>query len=296
MELLGRLRSNAVENRDRNVHTLNDLKAWMAVTIGASSFKAGTNLWNKTQHGLVPPVNCGKYLSHDKWRKITRHLSQATPLLEGVSSRDRWRDVTWMIKAYNKRRKDVIVPGWLTCVDESMVGWTGNGMPYLSYTPRKPEPLGCEIKNTCDATTGCMLFLEIQAFILLSLRFRFATIAWPAFVSVSFVMREESNLFVLFTYNKTTSHECRPSFFFGFILNPFLRDSFCHCALTLPVPPCLCQDNKTMMARKKQVLFSHHHCLSCSVTQSTHHPLTYSHLSPFPKDADNNILPQLRPR
>jgi hypothetical protein len=66
MELLGRLRSNAVTNRDRNVHTLNDLKAWMAVTTGASSFKAGTNLCNKTQCGIAPPMNCDEHLSHGK--------------------------------------------------------------------------------------------------------------------------------------------------------------------------------------------------------------------------------------
>jgi hypothetical protein len=43
-----------------------------------------------------------------------------------------------------------------------MIAWTGNGCPHLSYVPRKPEPLGIEIKNLCDATSGVMLFLEIQ--------------------------------------------------------------------------------------------------------------------------------------
>jgi hypothetical protein len=94
-----------------------------------------------------------------------------------------------------------------------MVGWTGNGMPHQSFTPRKPEPLGCEIKNTCDATTGCTLFLEIQ--VRPPPPFHFAKIAWPAFVEVSFVVREEKKLFVLFTHNKTNFHDCRPSFFLG---------------------------------------------------------------------------------
>jgi len=162
MELLGRLRTNAAKNADRNIYTVENVKAWMAITIGAASFKKGTSLWEKETHGLVPPANCGRFLSKDKFRRITRHLSQAPPLAEGETSSDRWRDVSWIIKAYNKRRKEVIIPGWLICVDESMVCWTGNGMPHVSFVPRKPEPLGCELKNTCDATTGCMLFLEIQ--------------------------------------------------------------------------------------------------------------------------------------
>jgi hypothetical protein len=98
---------------------------------------------------------------------------------------------------------------------------------------------------------GMHALLEIQA--LLFLPFRFATIAWPALVEVSFDVREENKLFVLFTVlaTKQTSTIAGQAFFFGFFLNLFLRDSFCHCALTRPVPPRLCQDNKTMMARKK---------------------------------------------
>jgi hypothetical protein len=67
-----------------------------------------------------------------------------------------------MVTAFNKNRKSKVVPGWLLCVNEPMIAWTGNGCPHLSFVPRKPEPLGIEIKNLCDATSGPMLFLEIQ--------------------------------------------------------------------------------------------------------------------------------------
>jgi hypothetical protein len=45
--------------------------------------------------------------------------------------------------------------------------------------------------------------------------FYFAKIAWPAFVSGYLGVCEENKLFVLFTYNKITMYECRPSFFLG---------------------------------------------------------------------------------
>ena len=70
--------------------------------------------------------------------------------------------MTWVVGAFNKNRKTRIVAGWLLCVGESMIAWTGNGCPHLSFVPRKPEPLGIEVKNLCDATSGVMLFLEIQ--------------------------------------------------------------------------------------------------------------------------------------
>ena len=43
-----------------------------------------------------------------------------------------------------------------------MWAWTGQGMPHLSYVPRKPEPLGAEVKNLCDGISGVMLYLELQ--------------------------------------------------------------------------------------------------------------------------------------
>ena len=76
----------------------------------------------------------------------------------------RWRDATWVVTAFNKNRKSKVAPGWLLCVDESMIAWTGNGCPHISFVPRKPEPRGIEIKNLCDATSGLTLFLEIQDF------------------------------------------------------------------------------------------------------------------------------------
>jgi hypothetical protein len=55
MGLLGRLRTNVVANSDRNTYTVENVKAWVAITISAASFKKGTKPWEKETHGLVPP-------------------------------------------------------------------------------------------------------------------------------------------------------------------------------------------------------------------------------------------------
>ena len=160
--LLKRVQARATFHGDGSKFRERDVRAWMALSIGSTQFKPGTDFWSTTPVGLIPAINWGRHLSRDRYLRITRYLSEAAPLPDGDLDRDRWRDVTWMIEAFNKSRKMHVKPGWLLCVDESMIAWTGNGCPHLSYVPRKPEPLGIEIKNLCDATSGVMLFLEIQ--------------------------------------------------------------------------------------------------------------------------------------
>jgi hypothetical protein len=32
----------------------------------------------------------------------------------------------------------------------------------MSYVPRKPVPLGCEVKCVADGTSGVMMYIELQ--------------------------------------------------------------------------------------------------------------------------------------
>ena len=54
-----------------------------------------------------------------------------------------------------------VAPGWLLCLDESMVEWQGRGMPGLMVVPRKPTPLGLEIHTMCDAMSGILVNFEV---------------------------------------------------------------------------------------------------------------------------------------
>jgi hypothetical protein len=63
--------------------------------------------------------------------------------------------------------------------DESMIQWTGasgppTGMPHMSYVPRKPVPLGCEVKCVADGTSGVMMYIELQEGKTRMMRLRFA--------------------------------------------------------------------------------------------------------------------------
>jgi hypothetical protein len=93
-QLLARVSARALHHRDKNKCCERDVKAWVALSIGSTQFKPGTDFWGTRAVGLLPPINWGRHLSEDRCRRVTRCLSEAEPLPEGTSSRDRWRDVT----------------------------------------------------------------------------------------------------------------------------------------------------------------------------------------------------------
>ena len=54
-----------------------------------------------------------------------------------------------------------MVTSWLLCLDESMVRWTGRGMPGLMVILRKPTPIGLELHTLCCALCGVLVWFEI---------------------------------------------------------------------------------------------------------------------------------------
>ena len=82
--------------------------------------------------------------------------------------RDDWCFIQPMVDAFNKHMADIVNPGWLLCVDETMSAWRGQQgkrdrkkCPKLSWVPRKPEPLGTELKTAGCALSGMILSMEI---------------------------------------------------------------------------------------------------------------------------------------
>jgi hypothetical protein len=61
----------------------------------------------------------------------------------------------------------MVLSSVLKVEDESKVKWCPTstplgGLPHLSNIPRKPDPLGTELKVVVDGVLGCMLVMEIQ--------------------------------------------------------------------------------------------------------------------------------------
>jgi hypothetical protein len=81
------------------------------------------------------------------------------------------------IEGFNYHQRSMLEPGHVLTVDESFSKWIGLslkvkgpdeaepvivGLPHQQKEKRKPEGVGVELKNVCDAETGIMLGLEIN--------------------------------------------------------------------------------------------------------------------------------------
>ena len=117
---------------------------------------------------IMPPPRMGRFgMTKNRWRKLRSKMAFG-PSDEGALAADEWAFVRPLVDAFNKHMADVLSPGWLLCIDESMCAWRGHQgkgdpdkIPFLSFVPRKPEPLGGEMKTTADALSGIMMYIEI---------------------------------------------------------------------------------------------------------------------------------------
>ena len=46
-------------------------------------------------------------------------------------------------------------------IDETMIWWTGQGDVHVSYIPRKPTPLGIELKTACCGDSSILLNIDL---------------------------------------------------------------------------------------------------------------------------------------
>ncbi len=73
-----------------------------------------------------------------------------------------WRRADYLINSINNAKKRCVIPGKCIVVDENMMKWKGRkqsttdleGCPAIRFVRRKPEPLGLELKNVCDNSSG----------------------------------------------------------------------------------------------------------------------------------------------
>ena len=64
---------------------------------------------------------------------------------------DRFHDVRQMIEAFNNHYMENYTPGWISCIDKSMIDWLNKYCPGWMCVPRKPHPFGNEYHTICDS-------------------------------------------------------------------------------------------------------------------------------------------------
>ena len=141
---------------------------------------------------MLAPPDFGRVLSYDRFQRTLRYLARGPDGTEALKESDPWAEIRWMVDGFNTTRRNAFRCGWIVTPDESMIQWTGAsgppiGMPHMSFVPRKPVPLGCELKCVADGTSGVMMYIEVQEGKTRMMRMRFAD-EYPATVATTLRM------------------------------------------------------------------------------------------------------------
>jgi hypothetical protein len=118
--------------------------------------------------GAVITPTLGRYISENQFKafKASSHFCSCT--------KEHWykdkRDLTWdsflpMLTKFNDPHQKLLKV-ILLMLDESMSGWMPkstktDGLPKITYEPRKPVSLGTMFRNSVECTSGILVFQDV---------------------------------------------------------------------------------------------------------------------------------------
>lgn len=109
--------------------------------------------WEKTSNSIFPAHNLGRYMSRKQFEQITSCITLS-------NNEDDEQQVLDYIKILNKTFQGAIIPSSTIVLDESMIKAYHRHMPGLKKIPRKPRPIGVELKILADGSTFIILNIE----------------------------------------------------------------------------------------------------------------------------------------
>jgi hypothetical protein len=150
---------------DGNQHTsVPELLMFYGYLIIVTVYDTGPfeQLWNVTgpEFDCMPPPNIGRHgLSLNRFKFLMSHW-RCGPEPATTPGADKWARVRGLVDGFNKHLVEHFYPSYMLTIDESMVAWRGIDLPHLSFVPRKPEPLGVEIKTLACFTSRILIQME----------------------------------------------------------------------------------------------------------------------------------------
>lgn len=117
--------------------------------------------WTSEADELRCAPNLGKYgISRDRFKKISQCLSYYVPN-DDEATPTSLKQVLRMYQEFNKHMRKKYSPSFCVCIDESMTAWTNRWSSAIwNYVPRKPTPMGTEVKNIADAMNAVVFVME----------------------------------------------------------------------------------------------------------------------------------------
>ena len=122
------------------------------------------DMWRTTRSdSFLPAPDIGRHgMSCKRFRFLMSHWRcgpEPERTVEGPV--DPWARIRPLVNGFNESFTDKFVPGYMMTIDETMIAWRGRGLPHLSFVPRKPEPLGVEVKTLACSASRIICGLDI---------------------------------------------------------------------------------------------------------------------------------------
>lgn len=130
-------------------------------------------MWQDKIHpgekSTMPPPAIGRFgMSENRFIHLQSLVAMQFSVSEAeLDKADPWRYCGLATDCFNEHWEEVMAPGWLLAPDESMAWYTGHvsdgikvlptDLPFLSQVPRKPKPLGGELKTTAEGECGAVI-------------------------------------------------------------------------------------------------------------------------------------------
>ena len=99
-------------------------------------------------------------MSSNHFKDIIRNLTYTN--LQPPAFKDKFWEIQQMVEEWNKLMREVFIPGWINCLDESMSIWSNKWTcPGYVFCPRKPHPFGNEYHTICCGICGILFGVEM---------------------------------------------------------------------------------------------------------------------------------------
>ncbi len=123
-------------------------------------------LWSTVSNGFKLPPDYGQFILQHYFRAFVcgfPHVRSPEHLwyLEAMP----WESFLPVVQAFNQQHRDLLMTVYLL-LDESMSAWRPkmsktDGLPNITFEPRKPKPLGTMFENGVEATMGIMVMQDV---------------------------------------------------------------------------------------------------------------------------------------
>jgi Transposase IS4 len=106
------------------------------------------------------PICLNEYMSRNRFQDILTSLQFTDG--EPPNYVDKFFRIRDLVNAWNGNMTSNFTPGWINCLDESMMVWSNQWTcPGFMFVPRKPHPFGNEWHSFCCGVSGKMFAVEL---------------------------------------------------------------------------------------------------------------------------------------